>query len=521
MTTASFQIGGGMSYGELKGRHYVLENQPTATRDQADYDFLIHEYVQVDPMAYKILRDEQEAKVKERDRKYFDRRQYEKIDGSLEAYYKRKNSNANVKHEQNFEFPVVMSVSNKDSYERLVDVINKLELVDGDSEALVRKAYTQGLKNSVEKFNERYQDKGLMFDEYFVHANEDGVPHLHCRMLLDHSDRYGLPSGNMGAWAKTYTKEKTPADGMVKFRKEVDEMVLQQVDLELQALLRSLEYHERMKELDEEEQKVLTNHGDLDRTHGPLYVSQMEYKLAKREEELKVKVETEKAREELLNERESNLEHEVKEQVKVEVEKHLDAYSETRQELEDQSFSILKRQLEIDAEDRRLEEKKDKLAKRETEVEADIEARAEEKYREIVADEIVFFIEQTPTLHNQRWGDLLIEPTKLKFDKERIEDRDVPISFYDTEENTKIVKTQSAKGLKHLFRACIQVGGVLYDRFEKARATIENVIHNAQKALTIEEKRAILNDIDKDVDKLHKNHHIERSKPKPDFDMDF
>ena len=84
MTTANVQVGAGMSYAGLSENHYEKEKQDSITRDQADYDFLLHEHVILNKAAFSELQEKQQKMIEKRDQKYRDRREYKKIDGTIE-----------------------------------------------------------------------------------------------------------------------------------------------------------------------------------------------------------------------------------------------------------------------------------------------------------------------------------------------------------------------------------------------------------------------------------------------------
>ncbi|WP_446454242.1 hypothetical protein, partial [Tuanshanicoccus yangjingiae] len=247
MTTANVQVGFGMSYSDLKKKHYEVAQQSSKTRMQEDYDFLIHEHVILHETAYNDLQMKQQKMIEERDAKYEKRREYKKMDKTIDNYFKRKNENPKVQHKQANNFAVIFTASNLEDYNELVtELDSNLRLRDGNfwlrddtkgvSEKRIRKAHVLALKKSVEDFNQLQEFgtyKGLLIDEYYVHANEDGVPHLHCRMLLDDVDRHGNPNGNFAKKLQSIYGVERPKDAMEKFRKDIDKIIMDNLRSEL------------------------------------------------------------------------------------------------------------------------------------------------------------------------------------------------------------------------------------------------------------------------------------------------
>lgn len=238
MTTATFQIGASMSYEKLVKYHYGndVKIRPSITRSSDDYGFDLWEHVVLDEDAYAELQRRQEDLIKERNLKYEKRREYGKMDKDLTAYFDRKSSSGQrgTKGKQSQfrygnSFPIVIGIGNIEEYERLCDKGN----VD---EKNLRAIHINALHDAVENFNqlavEKFDGK-LQIDEYYLHADEDGVPHIHARMLFEDYDRYGNPSGNLGSFVRKVYGEKYLDKAMSSFREDVDKSTHKALESEL------------------------------------------------------------------------------------------------------------------------------------------------------------------------------------------------------------------------------------------------------------------------------------------------
>lgn len=265
MTTANLQVGAGMSYGGLSENHYEKEKQNSITREQSDYDFLIHEHVILNNTAYDNLQNKQQKLIETRDQKYRDRREYKKIDGTIEKYYQRKNDNPRVKYKQSNNFPVILTCGNIKDYDDFANYFEDFGLSEND----IRKAHVTGLKNAVQDIN-NLGINGLMIDEYYMHANETGVPHIHGRMLLDSVDGHGNPSGNFGKVLKDHYGEKYIKNAMEKFREDTDKIIMNNVGIELVKTVKDIE-------MTKENEAKLLSYTELTRTEGHIFESQQAY----------------------------------------------------------------------------------------------------------------------------------------------------------------------------------------------------------------------------------------------------
>lgn len=265
MTTANVQVGAGMSYAGLSENHYEKEKQDSITRDQADYDFLIHEHVILNKDAFSELQEKQQKMIEKRDQKYRDRREYKKIDGTIEKYYQRKNDNPRVKYKQSNNFPVILTCGNIKDYDDFANYFEDFGLSEND----IRKAHVTGLKNAVQDIN-NLGINGLMIDEYYMHANEKGVPHIHGRMLLDSVDGHGNPSGNFGKVLKDHYGEKYIKNAMEKFREDTDKIIMNNVGIELVKTVKDIE-------MTKENEAKLLSYTELTRTEGHIFESQQGY----------------------------------------------------------------------------------------------------------------------------------------------------------------------------------------------------------------------------------------------------
>lgn len=265
MTTANVQVGAGMSYAGLSENHYEKEKQDSITREQSNYDFLIHEHVILNKTAFSELQEKQQKMIEKRDQKYRDRREYKKIDGTIEKYYQRKNDNPKVKYKQSNNFPVILTCGNIKDYDDFANYFEDFGLSEND----IRKAHVTGLKNAVQDIN-NLGINGLMIDEYYMHANEKGVPHIHGRMLLDSVDGHGNPSGNFGKVLKDHYGEKYIKNAMEKFREDTDKIIMNNVGIELVKTVKDIE-------MTKENEAKLLSYTELTRTEGHIFESQQGY----------------------------------------------------------------------------------------------------------------------------------------------------------------------------------------------------------------------------------------------------
>ena len=304
MTTANVQVGAGMSYAGLSENHYEKEKQDSITRDQADYDFLIHEHVILNKAAFSELQEKQQKMIEKRDQKYRDRREYKKIDGTIEKYYQRKNDSPKVKYKQSNNFPILLTCGNTKDYE---EVVQYLEL-GGFSENDVRKMHVVGLKNAVQDIN-KLGIKGLMIDEYYVHANEKGVPHIHGRMLLDSVDGHGNPSGNFGKVLKDHYGEKYVKKAMEKFREDTDKQIMLRVKEQMYISLKERRRTGEFKyKYTRAEADKINEYFELTRTEGPIFEHQQEYINHELKKELEEKIIQQDVREKELDSQEKRIE---------------------------------------------------------------------------------------------------------------------------------------------------------------------------------------------------------------------
>lgn len=313
MTTANFQIGEGMSYEGMRERHYELKHQKSACRDQKDYSFQIHKRVILDDTAFNDLQKKQEEIIEARNEKYEKRREYSKQDKDLKAYFKRrsesdarKRNGKRLKTDYDNNFPIILEASN---IENLEEFKKKL----GINDDLARRMHSEGLERAIRAFNDdpRFNDK-MRFDEYYLHANEGGVPHLHGRLLLDDYDRYGNPNGNLSRTLRDKYNTRSASDALAMFRKDVDTLILDNVK---QVMLEYLVDNEKDPFEKLVNTRAIERYCELERTRGPVYEKQSDYKAHLRlmaakkvEEEAQIKARELEDKERLLNQREADLE---------------------------------------------------------------------------------------------------------------------------------------------------------------------------------------------------------------------
>ena len=313
MTTANFQIGEGKSYEGMRENHYELEHQKSATRDQKDYSFQIHKRVILDSTAFDILQRKQEKIIDERNAKYEKRREYSKQDNDLKAYFKRrsdsdarKRNGKQLKMDYDNNFPIILEASRIEELERFKRLV-------GVNDDVARWMHSEGLERAIRAFNDdpRFNDK-MKFDEYYLHANEDGVPHLHGRLLLDDYDRYGNPNGNLSRTLRDKYNTKSASDALSMFREEVDTLILDNVK---EVMLEYFVSNERDDFTQRVKIKQVEQYCTLERTGGRVFREQADYKASLKLEEAeeakekaRIKAKELEERERLLAEREADLE---------------------------------------------------------------------------------------------------------------------------------------------------------------------------------------------------------------------
>ena len=312
MTTANFQIGEGKSYEGMRENHYELNHQKSACRDQKDYSFQIHKRVILDSTAFNDLQKKQEKIIDERNAKYEKRREYAKQDKNLKAYFKRrsesdarKRNGKQLKADYDNNFPIILEASNSDDLERFKSAL----MVNDD---VARRLHSEGLERAIRAFNEdsRFNDK-MRFDEYYLHANEKGIPHLHARLLLDDYDRYGNPNGNLSRTLRDKYNTKSAADALSMFRDDVDNLILDNVK---QVMLEYVVSNERDDFTQRVKIKQVEQYCTLERTGGRVFRDQADYKAnlkleeaKEAEEKARIKARKLEERERLLAEREAEL----------------------------------------------------------------------------------------------------------------------------------------------------------------------------------------------------------------------
>jgi len=111
--------------------------------------------------------------IEKRVQKYIKHGEHKKVDdGNIDNYFKKKNKNPRIKHFQSNKFPLVITASNYDDYENFAQALGDSGVTEND----LRHAHVKDLKKSVEDIN-GLSIVGLEIDEYYIHANQKGVPH--------------------------------------------------------------------------------------------------------------------------------------------------------------------------------------------------------------------------------------------------------------------------------------------------------------------------------------------------------
>ena len=285
MTTANVQVGDGKSYSGLSEFHYELDKQDSKFLNQADYDFLIHEHVVLKPQAYSDLQAKQGAMIASRDEARLKQRKKDTY-GSLDGYFKKINSNKKLKHAVSNNYPMLFSVSNLDEYESMQKIVETPPFSMSEND--FRKIHTKALKSAVESFDELGIPQ-LSIDEYYVHANEQGVPHIHSRVLVDAvSVRKGreLPQGNLGTILTKHYGIKSQKTAFSKFREQTDTHIINHLKDELEKAFQEKGVDLSRVDIPGEDKEKIQEYTTLTRTSGVIYDTQQAYINAQKEHEL-------------------------------------------------------------------------------------------------------------------------------------------------------------------------------------------------------------------------------------------
>lgn len=195
--------------------------------------------------------------IEKRDQKYIKHGEHKKVDGNIDNYFKKKNKNPRIKHFQSNNFPLVITASNYDDYENFAQALGDSGVTEND----LRHAHVKALKKSVEDINQ-LGIVSLEIDEYYVHANEKGVPHLYARMLLDAVEGHGNPSGKYDKVLHSHYNDKYIKSTMERFR--ADTMIMVNLHTEIDSLIQE-------KELSNDQLYLVENDVCLTRTQGPIF----------------------------------------------------------------------------------------------------------------------------------------------------------------------------------------------------------------------------------------------------------
>lgn len=285
MTTANIQVGDGKSYSGLSEFHYELDKQDSKFLNQANYDFPIHEHVILKPQAYSDLQAKQGAMIASRDEARLKQRKKDTY-GSLDGYFKKINSNKKLKHAVSNSYPMLFSVSNLDEYESMQKIVENPPFSMSESD--FRKVHTKALKSAVESFDELGIPE-LMIDEYYVHANERGVPHIHSRVLVDAvSVRKGreLPQGNLGTILTKHYGIKSQKTAFSKFREQTDTHIINHLKAELEKEFQEKGVDLSSVDIPGADKEKIQEYTQLTRTNGVIYDTQQAYINAEKEHEL-------------------------------------------------------------------------------------------------------------------------------------------------------------------------------------------------------------------------------------------
>lgn len=285
MTTANIQVGDGKSYSGLSEFHYELDKQDSKFLSQADYDFPIHEHVILKPQAYSDLQAKQGAMIASRDEARLKQRKKDTY-GSLDGYFKKINSNKKLKHAVSNNYPMLFSVSNMDEYESMQKIVETPPFSMSEND--FRKIHTKALKSAVESFDELGIPQ-LSIDEYYVHANEQGVPHIHSRVLVDAvSVRKGreLPQGNLGTILTKHYGIKSQKTAFSKFREQTDTHIINHLKDELEKAFQEKGVDLSSVDIPGEDKEKIQEYTKLTRTNGVIYDTQQAYINSEKEYEL-------------------------------------------------------------------------------------------------------------------------------------------------------------------------------------------------------------------------------------------
>ena len=285
MTTANVQVGDGKSYSGLSEFHYELDKQDSKFLNQADYDFLIHEHVVLKPQAYSDLQAKQGAMIASRDEARLKQRKKDTY-GSLDGYFKKINSNKKLKHAVSNNYPLLFSVSNLDEYESMQKIVETPPFSMSEND--FRKIHTKALKSAVESFDELGIPE-LSIDEYYVHANERGVPHIHSRVLVDAvSVRKGreLPQGNLGTILTKHYGIKSQKTAFSKFREQTDTHIITHLKDELEKAFQEKGVDLSSVDIPGADKEKIQEYTTLTRTSGVIYDTQQAYINAEKAREL-------------------------------------------------------------------------------------------------------------------------------------------------------------------------------------------------------------------------------------------
>jgi len=285
MTTANIQVGAGKSYSGLSENHYELDKQDSKFLNQAKYDFPLHERVILEPQAYSDLQAKQGAMIASRDEARLKQRKKDTY-GSLDGYFKKINQNQKLKHAVSNNYPLLFSVSNMDDYESMQKIVENPPFSMSEND--FRKVHTKALKSAVESFDELGIPE-LMIDEYYVHANEKGVPHIHSRVLVDAvSVRKGreLPQGNLGTILTKHYGIKSQKTAFSKFREQTDTHIINHLKDELEKAFQEKGVDLSRVDIPGEDKEKIQEYTTLTRTNGVIYDTQQAYINAEKEHEL-------------------------------------------------------------------------------------------------------------------------------------------------------------------------------------------------------------------------------------------
>ncbi len=285
MTTANIQVGDGKSYSGLSEFHYELDKQDSKFLNQANYDFPIHEHVILKKQAYSDLQAKQGAMIASRDEARLKQRKKDTY-GSLDGYFKKINSNKKLKHAVSNNYPLLFSVSNMDEYESMQKIVETPPFSMSEND--FRKIHTKALKSAVESFDELGIPE-LSIDEYYVHANEQGVPHIHSRVLVDAvSVRKGreLPQGNLGTILTKHYGIKSQKTAFSKFREQTDTHIINHLKDELEKAFQEKGVDLSSVDIPGEDKEKIQEYTTLTRTSGVIYDTQQAYINAEKAREL-------------------------------------------------------------------------------------------------------------------------------------------------------------------------------------------------------------------------------------------